>query len=158
LPCCGWLFEPVDCIAKNTEVYCYGLKETMYCFTSGCVETLILWDHLPFIRVEAVSRSDPEKKEVFFLKNEGESIENVEKPQWEIIEEMPLIDWILDHYKDFGSNIELVSNQSSEGNQFVLGFGGLAAILRYAFKMPEEFVEEKEDDEKTEESSYELDW
>jgi peptide chain release factor subunit 1 len=152
-----------DHIAKNTDLYCYGLKETMYSFTSGCVETLIIWDHLPFIRVEAVSRSDPEKKEIFYLKNENESIEKNDgenrEQQWEIIEEMPLLDWILEHYKDYGSNIELVSNQSSEGNQFALGFGGLASLLRYSCKMPEEDMIEQEDDVKSEEeSSYELDW
>jgi len=149
-------------ISKNTDLYCYGLKETMYAFTSGCADTLIVWNNLPFIRVEAVSRSDPEKKEVFYLKDETESIENNEnkEPQWDIIEEMPLLDWILEHYKDYGSNIELVSNQSSEGNQFVLGFGGLAAILRYSLQVPQEVIltSEEDEDKKDEESSYELDW
>jgi len=148
-----------DQISKNTDLYCYGLKETMYSFTSGCADTLIIWDKLPYYRVEAVSRSDPEIKEIFYIKEENESIENdPNNPNWEVIEQVSLLDWILEHYRDYGSNIELVGDQSSEGNQFVLGFGGLAAILRYSIQIPEVNIEDKNEDDVTdEESSYELD-
>jgi len=129
----------------------------MYVLTAGCVETLIIWNNLPFKRVEVVSKKDSEKKEVFYLKSEDETIDDGGEDgesEWEIVDEMPLLDWILEHYKDFGSSIELVSDQSSEGNQFALGFGGFGAILRYPFQIPQEVVIDYESDEE----SFEWEW
>jgi len=143
-------------ISKSTELFIYGLKETMYVLTAGCAETLIIWDQLPYKRVEVVSKRDSERKDVFYLKSEDEMIdEGDEENDWEIVEEMPLLDWILEHYKDFGSNIELVSDQSSEGSQFAIGFGGFGAILRYPFQIPQEVAIDYESDE---EDSFEWEW
>jgi len=44
---------------------------------------------------------------------------------------MGLADWLLLHYGDFGLKIELISDTSSEGFQFVKGFGGIGGFLRY---------------------------
>lgn len=51
--------------------------------------------------------------------------------EMEVIEQMPFLEWLAERYKDFGANLEFVSDRSSEGNQFVKGFGGIGAILRY---------------------------
>ncbi len=34
-------------------------------------------------------------------------------------------------YKDFGAQLEFVTNRSQEGSQFVKGFGGIGGLLRY---------------------------
>jgi len=144
-------------ISRNTELYCFGLKETMYAFTSGLVETLIIWDNLPYLYIQGTSLSDPEKKEVLYVKEESE-LKDLEN-KYEKIEQISLLDWILEHYQDYGSNIELIGDQSSEGNQFVLGFGGIAAILRYPMQYP---VEENTDDfskeDDSEEETIEWEW
>ena len=46
-----------------------------------------------------------------------------------------LVDWIADHYKDFGARLEIVSNHSTEGIQFVKGFNGIGGILHYRVDM-----------------------
>jgi hypothetical protein len=38
---------------------------------------------------------------------------------------MPLLEWLADNYKRFGAALEIVSDKSQEGAQFVRGFGGL---------------------------------
>jgi len=55
-------------ISKGTELFIYGLKETMYILTAGVAETLIIWNNLPYRRVEAVSKKDSEKKRSFLPK------------------------------------------------------------------------------------------
>ena len=37
----------------------------------------------------------------------------------------------MDNYKTLVSKMEIVTNKTSEGNQFVKGFGGIGGILRY---------------------------
>src|ERR1051325_3770744 len=51
--------------------------------------------------------------------------------EMEIGDRMPLLEWFADHYKDFGANLEFVTNRSQEGSQFVKGFGGIGGLLRY---------------------------
>jgi peptide chain release factor subunit 1 len=47
------------------------------------------------------------------------------------LEATPLTDWFMDNYKKYVSHLEIVSDKSSEGSQFVKGFGGIGGILRY---------------------------
>jgi peptide chain release factor subunit 1 len=47
------------------------------------------------------------------------------------IEPASLLEWFADKYKEFGANLEFVTNRSQEGAQFVKGFGGIGGILRY---------------------------
>jgi peptide chain release factor subunit 1 len=42
-----------------------------------------------------------------------------------------LLEWFAEKYKDFGANLEFVTNRSQEGAQFVKGFGGIGGVLRY---------------------------
>ena len=51
--------------------------------------------------------------------------------EMEVATQMPFLEWLAEKYKDFGATLEFVSDRSSEGNQFVKGFGGIGAILRY---------------------------
>lgn len=51
--------------------------------------------------------------------------------EYEILENLSLTEWLLDNYKKYVSHLEIVTDKSSEGSQFVKGFGGLGGILRY---------------------------
>ena len=66
--------------------------------------------------------------------------------EMEVIDQMPFLEWLAEKYRDFGAQLEFVSDRSSEGNQFVRGFGGIGAILRYALNF-EQLVDEDDDDE-----------
>ena len=52
------------------------------------------------------------------------------------------IDWIAENYKKFGCKLVFVSDRSSEGSQFVQGFGGIGGILRYKVDMADYDEEE----------------
>ena len=51
----------------------------------------------------------------------------------------------MDNYKKYVSHLEIVSDKSSEGSQFVKGFGGIGGVLRY--RMDNEFEGEELDND-----------
>ena len=57
-------------------------------------------------------------------KSTGTEMEQVVEPQ-------SLLEWFAEKYREFGANLEFVTNRSQEGAQFVKGFGGIGGLLRY---------------------------
>jgi peptide chain release factor subunit 1 len=71
------------------------------------------------------SNKEQEKdREKFIDKSTGLEMEPATEPQ-------PLLEWFAEKYKEFGANLEFVTNRSQEGAQFVKGFGGIGGLLRY---------------------------
>lgn len=68
----------------------------------------------------------------------------------EISSNQLLTEYILENYVANGMKLEFVTDKSSEGNQFCMGFGGLGGILRYKLDdnamEVNEYVSEDEDD------------
>ena len=95
--------------------YIFGMKETLNALKNGIIDTLIVYDNLQTIYPELV---------------DGEQI--------------LVIDWLLEHSRDYGTKLYPVSENTSQGSQFVNGFGGIGGILRY--KINEEFNPEDNDD------------
>lgn len=65
----------------------------------------------------------------------GEIIDHFRDPETgvelETVEKESLVEWFANNYKNFGCNLEFVTDRSSEGTQFVKGFGGIGGILRW---------------------------
>lgn len=61
---------------------------------------------------------------MFVDRSTGLQMEQVEEPQ-------PLFDWLAENYQRFGATLEIVTDSSQEGTQFVKGFGGIGGLLRY---------------------------
>jgi peptide chain release factor subunit 1 len=59
---------------------------------------------------------------------------------------LPFLEWLAEHFREFGTNLEFVTDRSSEGNQFVKGFGGIGCILRYKLNF-DQLQEVSDDDE-----------
>jgi len=43
----------------------------------------------------------------------------------ELVESQALLEWIANNYKSFGASLEIITDKSQEGSQFVRGFGGI---------------------------------
>jgi len=43
----------------------------------------------------------------------------------ELIESQQLLEWLANSYKSFGATLEIITDKSQEGSQFVRGFGGI---------------------------------
>ncbi|KAI0668446.1 peptide chain release factor eRF/aRF subunit 1 [Trametes maxima] len=124
-----------DEISQDTGKYCFGIDDTLKALELGAVETLIVWENLDITRyvlrnaaseeIVVHANKDQEKdREKFIDKSTGLEMEKVIEPQ-------PLLEWFAEKYKEFGANLEFVTNRSQEGAQFVKGFGGIGGLLRY---------------------------
>jgi peptide chain release factor subunit 1 len=70
------------------------------------------------------SKEQEKDREKFIDKSTGLEMEQAADPQ-------SLLEWFAENYKEFGANLEFVTNRSQEGAQFVKGFGGIGGLLRY---------------------------
>lgn len=121
-------------ISVDSGRVCYGVDDTLKALELGAAEILIVYENLDITRyvlrsssgeevTRLVSKSQEANREMFMDKETGQEME--------ISEQGPFLEWLAENYKSFGATLEFVSDRSSEGNQFVKGFGGIGAMLRY---------------------------
>lgn len=106
-----------DEIARDTGKYIFGFKQTFDALKEGLIQDLIVWNELNAI-IEIPSEI-PDK-----------------------LEKIEFIDWICEHVSEFGATLYFVSDRTSEGTQFVTGFGGIGGILRYKVETTTYDIEE----------------
>lgn len=138
-----------DEISQDTGRVCYGIEDTLKALELGAAEILIVFENLDITRwtlktsagtevILHTTKQQESNRELFMDKDSGQEME--------VGEQMPFLEWLAEKYKDFGATLEFVSDRSSEGNQFVKGFGGIGAILRYKVNF-EQLAEASDDDE-----------
>lgn len=139
-----------DEISQDTGRICYGIEDTLKALELGAVETLIVFENLEITRwvlkdsngadniLHTTKQQETGDRERFMDKTTGQEME--------VVSQESFLEWIAEHYKDFGTNLEFVSDRSTEGNQFVKGFGGIGGLLRYKVNF-EQLAEVDEDDD-----------
>ena len=125
----------MDEISQDTGKYCFMVDDTLNALDLGAVEDLIIWDNLDISRFVVKNTSTQEQK-VLHLNPEQEKEDSHFRDQetnveLEVVEKEPLVEWFANNYKNFGCNLEFVTDRSSEGTQFVKGFGGIGGLLRW---------------------------
>jgi peptide chain release factor subunit 1 len=125
----------MDEIAQDSGKYCFMVDDTLKALELGAVEVLIVWDNLEIQRYVLRNQSTGEEK-VKHLNKEQESDDRhfrdpVTNTELETIDKEPLVEWFANNYKQFGCNLEFVTDRSGEGTQFVKGFGGIGGLLRW---------------------------
>lgn len=125
----------MDEIAQDTGRYCFMVEDTLKALDLGAVEDLIVWDNLEIQRYVLRNQSTGEEKVVHLNKEQANDDSIFRDPvtgtDLETIEKEPLVEWMANNYKQFGCNLEFVTDRSGEGTQFVKGFGGIGGILRW---------------------------
>lgn len=136
-------------ISQDSGKVCYGIEDTLKALELGAAETLIVYENLDVTRwvlkasdgseiILHTTKAQESNREQFMDKESGQEME--------IIEQGSFLEWLAEKYKDFGATLEFVSDRSSEGNQFVKGFGGIGALLRYKVNF-EQLADFEDDDE-----------
>lgn len=136
-------------ISQDSGKICYGVEDTLKALELGAAETLIVFENLDVTRwvlkdsagsevILNTTKTQEANRELFQDKETG--------GEMEVIESTSFLEWLAEAYKDFGAELEFVSDRSSEGNQFVKGFGGIGAILRYKVNF-EQLADYSDDDE-----------
>uniref|UniRef100_A0A3P9A0I9 Eukaryotic peptide chain release factor subunit 1 n=1 Tax=Esox lucius TaxID=8010 RepID=A0A3P9A0I9_ESOLU len=142
-----------DEISQDTGKYCFGVEDTLKALEMGAVEILIVYENLDTMRyilrchgaegLSMVEKGTDEKTLYLTPEQEKDKSHFTDKEvckqlfsfhtgqEHELIESMPLLEWFANSYKKFGACLEIVTDKSQEGSQFVKGFGGIGGILRY---------------------------
>jgi peptide chain release factor subunit 1 len=122
-----------DEIAKDTNKYVFGMKDSITAMDNGMIETLIIHDELNFNRMSLRKALTEELSVEIVTRKESHNSKwkNKDGVEFDVLENIPLTEWLLDNYKKYVDSLEIISDKSSEGNQFVQSFGGIGGILRY---------------------------
>jgi len=125
-----------DEISQDTGKYCFGVSDTFKALDMGAVETLIVWEDLEVLRF-TVKNPAADKDEVLLLTPEQAAdkathfVDKETGKDLEIVERELLIEWLASNFKQYGTNLEFITNKSGEGSQFCQGFGGIGGLLRW---------------------------
>jgi len=106
-------------IAMDTGKYAFGVADVISALEQGAVEILLV--------------------------NESSSL-MVPVEEKESKEEMTFAEWAVENYRRFGARLEFVSDSSSEGSQFLRGFAGVGAILRWKTEVADSYSDEEDVD------------
>lgn len=161
----------MDEISQDTGRYCFMVEDTLHALDLGAVEDLIIWDNLETQRYVLRNISTSEEIIKHLTKQQEQDDNNFRdaetQVELEVVEKEPLVEWFANNYKNFGCNLEFVTDRSSEGTQFVKGFGGIGGILRWKVDFAEmkhyetaaalDQEEDDDDDEESEASEYGFD-
>ena len=135
-------------ISQDTGKFCYGIEDTLKALDLGSCEKIIVYENLNTIRYtlkdiegeEVVAHVNPE------LPDKSWQLDKKTGTEMEIVKEESFLEWLAENYKNYGAELEFVTDKSSEGAQFVQGFGGIGAILRYKVNF-EQLADESSEDE-----------
>jgi len=124
-----------DQISQDTGRYCFGVEDTLRALEMGAVETLICWENLDIQRYVLRNHATGEDK-ILHLTSEQEKdkthfTDKETGVELELEDNMPFLEWLANNYKQFGATLEIITDRSQEGSQFVRGFGGVGGMLRY---------------------------
>lgn len=120
-------------VAKN-GLAAYGEKEVLEALAIGKVEELLVSEDLDKMVYKFKCSSCGNETEFISEERIVLSEHKCEKcnSSLELLEEeVDFIDFLMEKANDTGAKISLISNETDEGKQFLEGFGGIGAFLRY---------------------------
>jgi peptide chain release factor subunit 1 len=136
-------------ISQDSGKFCFGIDDTLKALDLGAAEIVIVHESLEVVRY-VLKDSEGEEKVVHVRKEienemKDEFIDKTTGKEMEVVSEQLFIEWLAENYRSFGATLEFVSDKSSEGAQFVRGFGGVGALLRYKVNF-EQLTDESDDE------------
>jgi len=124
-----------DEISQDTGRYCFGVEDTLKALELGAVETLICWENLDIQRYVLKNHANAEDRVLHLTpdqeKDKSHFTDKESGVELELVDCTPFLEWIANNYKTFGATLEIITDKSQEGSQFVRGFGGIGGLLRY---------------------------
>lgn len=133
-------------IAKDSGLFCYGYDETLKAMDLGAADTVIVYEDLTLMRY--VLKDSEGNEQIAFAEKDAPTESYLiasDGSEMEIVSSQAFVEWLAENYHEFGCTLEFVTDRSAEGSQFVRGFGGVGALLRYKVNF-EQLVEDSEDE------------
>ena len=129
------LQQYMDEISQDTGKYCFMVEDTLKALDLGAVENLIVWENLDINRYVLRNTASNEERTVYLNPDQEKNESSFHDPETgvelEVQDKQALVEWLANNYKDFGCQLDYVTDKSGEGTQFVKGFGGIGGILRW---------------------------
>ena len=99
------------------------------------MENLIIWENLEVMRY-VLRNSSTGEETILHLNTEQEKNDSYfHDPETgvelEVAEKESFVEWMAENYKQYGCNLEFITDRSGEGTQFCKGFGGIGGTLRW---------------------------
>jgi len=122
-------------ISLDTGMIVFGVSDTMKALEASAIKVIMLYDEIEITRYEIKNPATDQVK-TWYLNPKQEEDPKYFKDQesgidLEVIASEPLGDWLCVNYQHYGAKVELISDKTQEGFQFVKGFGGIGGTLRY---------------------------
>lgn len=122
-------------INLDTGMIVFGVADTMKALEMSAVEKVLLFDEIEITRYEVTNSATGQTRTWYLTPSQSEDPKYFKDPQTgvdlDVTASEPLGDWLLVNYQHFGAKVELISDKTQEGFQFVKGFGGIGGFLRY---------------------------
>jgi peptide chain release factor subunit 1 len=127
-------------IGQDTGLATYGENEVRRLLKTGIVDTLLLSEDIELVRVTVkCSSCDYIKHETMKMHEvpefeqsiSGNSCPKCSVPTLAVADVQELIDELAELAEETGTNVEVLSGETEEGQMLKKSFGGIAAILRY---------------------------
>jgi peptide chain release factor subunit 1 len=137
-------------ISVDSGLVVFGVADTMKVLETGAIETLLLYENMDMWRVVLKNKED-ESTSILFLASDQLTDPKYykdanTKAELETIESMQLSEWLAENYVNFGAALNFITDKSSEGFQFVKGFGGVGGFLRYKVDVDKMDADDHEED------------
>ena len=141
-------------ISTDSGLVVFGVSDTMKVLETGAIETLLIYENMDIHRLTLKNKEDESTNTIFLNTDQLADPKHYRDPttraELEVVESIQLSEWIAENYVNFGASLQFITDKSSEGFQFVKGFGGIGGFLRYKIDVDkmeaEEHVEDLEDD------------
>jgi len=106
-------------INKDTGKFCFLADDTFKALELGAVEDLTIWENLDIDRI-VLHNTITLEETVVHLSFEQQSNESYFRDpetnvKLKVLQKESIVDWLANHYKDFGCNVEFVTDYSGEG-------------------------------------------
>jgi len=120
-----------DELGKDSGLATYGLKEVVESLKSGNVEILLISEHFDWVKARVKCPKCGEESDLIMTRRqvEGRKCRKC-KELYEILAEKDLTDEIIKLAEEMGTEVEMISTETKEGNQ-LKEMGGIGGILRY---------------------------
>ncbi|CAF4463471.1 unnamed protein product [Rotaria socialis] len=116
-------------VSKDSKQYCFGLEDTLKQLETGDLEILIIWKNFDLMRCSMRNNKTKEIKIIYLHPDQDKYTDS----EFEQVEQMRLVDWFANNYQKLDVKLEIVTDTSQEGSQFVQGFTGIGGILKRKF-------------------------
>ena len=117
-------------LKKSSGLVTYGMFSVLKAVKQGAVNTILINEGLAWEEVEVTCSCGFSEKKVVRIKDKSSQKCPDCQANLKILGEMDILDALDELAKQYGSEVEVISNETPEGSQLE-ALGGIGAVLRY---------------------------